>query len=71
MVEDSVELIERILDGDKQAFNTLISKYQKRTHALAWKMTGDYETAEEITQDVFIKIYNKLHTLRNPKQFDG
>ena len=71
MAEDSVELIQRILDGDKQAFNTLISKYQKRTHALAWKMTLDYQTAEEITQDVFIKVYNKLHTLRNPKQFDG
>lgn len=71
MAENSVELIERILDGDKQAFNILISKYQKRTHALAWKIIGDYHIAQEITQDTFLIVYKKLHTLRNPKQFDG
>ena len=71
MAEDCSQLIQRILDGEKEAFNTLVEKYQKRTHALAWKLVGDYHIAEEITQDVFVQVHNKLSTLKDPKRFDG
>ena len=71
MAENNVQLIQRILDGEKEAFGILVQKYQKRIHALAWRKTGDYHIAEEITQDTFLKVYKKLPTLKNPKQFDG
>ncbi len=71
MEENNVQLIHRILDGEEEAFATLVRKYQKRIHALAWRKTGDYHIAEEITQDTFLKVYRKLSTLKNPKQFDG
>ncbi|MCG9129436.1 sigma-70 family RNA polymerase sigma factor [Candidatus Poribacteria bacterium] len=71
MAENVDQLIQRILDGDKEAFSSLVNKYQKRTHALAWKIIGDYQIAEEITQDTFVQVNKKLPTLRNPKQFDG
>lgn len=71
MVEDNVQLIQKILDGEKEAFSILVQKYQKRIHALAWRKIGDYHIAEEITQDTFLKVYKKLPTLKNPKQFDG
>ena len=71
MEENSVQLIQRILDGEEKAFAILVQKYQKRIHALAWRKVGDYHIAEEITQDVFLQVYRKLPTLRNPKQFDG
>ena len=64
-------LIRRILEGDDDAFCELVKKYQKRVHALAWRNIGDYHIAEELTQDTFLQVYNKLSTLRNPKQFDG
>ena len=71
MERDDVQLIHEILDGDDAAFNTLVQKYQKRVHALAWRKIGDFHYAEEITQDTFLQVYKKLPTLKNPKQFAG
>lgn len=71
MAEDSVQLIQRILDGEEEAFGILVQKYQKAIHALAWRKIGDYHIAEEITQDTFLRVHKKLHTLKNHKQFDG
>lgn len=71
MAETCVQLINRILAGDEEAFGCLIQRYQKRVHALAWRKIGDYHIAEEITQDTFLRVYQKLSSLRNPKQFDG
>ena len=71
MEENTIQLIQRILDGEEEAFSILVQKYQKRIHALAWQKIGDYHIAEEITQDTFLKAYKKLPTLKNHKQFDG
>ena len=67
--EDDVQLIHAVLSGDDSAFDILVEKYQKSIHALAWRKTGDYHYAEEITQDTFLRAYQKLSTLRNPNQF--
>ena len=71
MAENTTQLIQKILDGDDDAFSSLVKKYQKGIHALAWRKIGDYHIAQEITQDVFLQVYEKLSTLRNPEQFDG
>ena len=68
---DDVQLIHAVLTGDDAAFNTLVQRYQKNVHALAWRKIGDFHYAEEITQDAFIQAYKKLSTLRNPDQFAG
>ena len=67
--EDDVQLIHAVLSGDDSAFDILVEKYQKSIHALAWRKTGDYHYAEEITQDTFLRAYQNLSTLRNPNQF--
>ena len=71
MVKNDVQLIRRILDGDDGAFTTLVQKYQKSVHALAWRKVGDFHVAEEITQDTFLQVYKKLGALKNPNQFAG
>ena len=71
MVENDVQLIRSILSGNDEAFSTLVRKYQKSVHALAWRKTGDFHYAEEITQDTFLRAYEKLSTLKNPNQFSG
>ena len=71
MVANDVQLIRRILSGDDEAFGVLIQKYRKGVHALAWRKIGDFHYAEEITQDVFLQVYKKLATLKNPNQFAG
>ena len=69
--ENDVQLIHSILSGNDAAFDTLVEKYQKSVHALAWRKIGDFHHAEEITQDAFLQAYKKLSTLKNPHQFAG
>ena len=71
MERDDVQLIHNILSGDDEAFSTLVRKYQKSVHALAWRKIGDFHYAEEITQDTFLQAYEKLPTLKNRSQFAG
>ena len=71
MLEDDVQLIQQILSGDDSAFRALVEKHQKGVHALIWRKTGDFHYAEELTQDVFLQVYRKLGTLKDPKCFAG
>ena len=71
MKNEDVELIQQFLSGDENAFVSLVRKYQKQVHALAWRKIGDFHIAEEITQDTFLKVYQKLSTLKNLNQFSG
>ena len=71
MKNSDVELIHRILDGDDSAFSELVKKYQKPVHALVWRKIGDFHIAEEITQDTFLKAYERLGTLKQPQRFTG
>ncbi|MYC76634.1 sigma-70 family RNA polymerase sigma factor [Candidatus Poribacteria bacterium] len=71
MIDNDVQLIRRILSGDDEAFSILMRKHQKGVHALIWRKIGDFQIAEEITQDTFIQVYKKLETLEDPNRFDG
>ena len=71
MKNDDVALIRRVLAGDEAAFAELVNKYQKSVHTLAWRKIGDFHIAEDITQDTFLKVYQRLHTLKDPNQFFG
>ena len=71
MIEDDVQFIQKVLSGDDEAFTALVRKHQKRVHALAWRKVGDFQFAEEITQDVFLRAYKYLSTLKDPSQFSG
>ncbi len=69
MKNNDTQLIHRTLDGDDSAFTELVEKYQKQVHALVWRKIGDFHIAEEITQDTFLKAYQKLGTLKKPQRF--
>ena len=71
MKNDDVQLIQRVLEGDDTAFSALVKKYQRSVHALVWRKIGDFHTAEDITQDTFLKAYQKLSTLKEPQRFSG
>ena len=64
MADIDLELLERIRSGDYSAFETLVSRYERKVYALALKLTGNQADAEEIAQDVFLTIYQKLDTFR-------
>lgn len=55
-------LVARCVQGDSQAFDDLVLKYQKTLFNTALRMTGDFDTAEEVTQEAFVKAYQRLGT---------
>ena len=69
MKNDDTALIQRVLDGDDTAFSALVKKHQRSVHALAWRKIGDFHIAEDITQEAFLKAYQRLSTLKEPQSF--
>ena len=69
MRNDNTVLIQRILAGDATAFEHLVRKYQKQVHTLAWRKIRDFHIAEDITQETFLQVYQKLETLEDPARF--
>ncbi|MBU3128521.1 sigma-70 family RNA polymerase sigma factor [Clostridium tagluense] len=60
MGEDS-NLIGSILDGNVDSFNILVNKYEGIVLRFIYNMIKDKEAPEDITQEVFITVYNKLY----------
>ena len=71
MKNDDAQWVEGILAGNEDAFTMLVKKYEKQIHAFVWRKVRDYHIAEEITQDTFLRAYEKLGTLRDPNRFSG
>lgn len=61
--------IEQILAGDTHSFSCLIAKYEKMAYTLAFRLMGNREDAEEVTQDAFIKAYNALDAFKFESKF--
>ena len=59
-----VELVRRCQEGREDAFRELVEKYQRRVYWIAFNMVGNYETAREISQEAFIRVF------RNVARFD-
>lgn len=62
-------LVERTIAGDKNAFRTLVERYQSRAHAIALGVVGNYEDAEDIAQEAFVKAYRNLASFRGQSSF--
>lgn len=58
------ELIDRMQAGDSTAVAELASTYGPRIHQLAFRYVKNWEDAEEITQDVLLKVYRKIDAFR-------
>ena len=63
------KLIELILDGNKDALNTLINRHKDWIFNVAIGMTGNKHAAEDVTQEVLIKIVTKLSTFKFKSSF--
>ena len=66
------QLIEKYLKGDKKSLEVLIKRYLKPIHSFVYKNIGNSEIAEDLTQEVFVKVWKNLKkpTLSLSKGFD-
>jgi RNA polymerase sigma-70 factor (ECF subfamily) len=58
------ELVERCREGDEQAFRELVERYQGLVYALVARSIPDRSRAEEVAQDVFVRVYRGLPSFR-------
>ncbi len=58
--KDSKDLVQKAISGDKEALNDLIKVHQPFIYNVAWKMCHDPTDADDLTQEVLIKIITKL-----------
>ena len=55
-------VVQRCLDGDSAAWAELVKAHHRRIYSLCYRFTGSAHDAEDLTQDVFIKVYGNLTT---------
>lgn len=67
--DDDLKLVERCLNGDHGAFETLVDKYQKVIFNLAYRISNDFTDAEDIAQTVFLKVFEKLDSFDKNYKF--
>lgn len=64
-----VDLIRRTREGDIPAFEQLFSRFQKRVYNLIYRMVGNEQDAADLTQEVFVRVYNSRHLLKSEDTF--
>lgn len=68
---DDAEMVEAFKAGDKSAFVALLTRYSEKVHNLAMRITRNPEDAEEILQDVFLTVYNKINSFEGKSAFSS
>lgn len=63
------DLLVRSRDGDQQAFRQLVENYTPRVYGLVRNLVHSQSEAEDVTQEVFFKVYRKLETFREDSAF--
>jgi len=66
---ESDALIERCLQGDQSAWETVVRQYWRRVFNVAYKFVGRHDEAEDLTQDVFLKVFRSLATFDRRANF--
>ncbi len=66
---EDAELIERVKTGETQAFSELVLKYQDRIYNTCLRICGHPQDAQDLTQDAFIKAFEKLQSFRHESAF--
>ncbi len=63
------ELVRTAVSGREAAFEELVRRYQRPIASYVYRMVGDYDAALDLTQEVFIKVYNSLSRYRSEFKF--
>jgi RNA polymerase sigma-70 factor (ECF subfamily) len=67
--KDEQNCIDRVLRGEVNAFGTLVERYQKPIFNLMYRMAGSSDKAADLTQETFIRAYQKLERFHPGKKF--
>ncbi|MCP4593539.1 MAG: sigma-70 family RNA polymerase sigma factor [bacterium] len=63
------EAVARAVQGDSEAFDELVRRYQRRAVAVAYRLVGDTHAAADVAQDAFVRAYRGLGSLQDRQRF--
>jgi RNA polymerase sigma-70 factor (ECF subfamily) len=61
--------VRQSMQGDKNAYGKLVCMHSRRAYAIAYSVISDFQTAQDITQEAFVRAYSKLGKLQSPEKF--
>lgn len=65
LVDEDRRLVQRCLEGQEEAFEELVERYQNMVYNLAYRFMGEPQEAEDLSQEVFLKVYRSLKGFRS------
>ncbi len=63
-------LVERCLDRDEAAWELIVRQYWRKVFHIAYKFVGAHDEAEDLTQEIFLRLYRTLHTFDRRANFE-
>lgn len=70
-MDDDLKLVKEVLNGNIDSFNILVNKYEGVIVRFIYNILKDKEASEDITQEVFISVYNKMYTFNKEYKFSN
>ena len=67
----TADLVLAAQDHDSAAFGVLVNRFERMVYSVCWQRLRNHAEAQEVTQDVFIKAFEKLYQLTEPAAFAG
>ena len=64
-MQEDAQLIQRSQQGDVQAFEELVIRYEKKVYTIAYKYMGNHEDASDMAQEALIKAYQAIGSFRS------
>lgn len=62
-------LVARCKRGERGAFDDLIRRYEKKVYNFAFRLSGNYDEANDVASETFVRVYNALHNFRGDSSF--
>src|SRR3989338_8311635 len=66
---DDSELVIACQSGSREAMECLVKKHQRSVNSLLYQLAPDWNDTSDLAQEVFVRVYRGIHSLRNPKTF--
>ena len=68
-MQTDAELVNAVLNGEKHVFTELVRRYERPVRGIALDVLGNYHSATDVSQDAFVRAYERLAGLRRPESF--
>jgi RNA polymerase sigma-70 factor (ECF subfamily) len=69
VASDDLDLVHASKNGDVSAFEQLVARYDRKLFRIAHRVTHNREDSQDVVQEAFLKVFQRLHQFREESQF--